>query len=237
MTLGVSHLSSTALHSQHFLFPSESCKRILHQPYLLAPQHPFEIWSGAQQGRRNARPVLIPGFGVCSSSWSHVFKAALGKQGYCGEAKAARSSTVSGKSEGTPYESSRCPQPYSNPTDHSKYPYPQPPLWEPCMLSCGHLATSLLFGHHGPCSCQFTGRETARSWLPSLMDSITHCLESAEKVSAITCILESSPPPPMNSLPQPARPLCPASPAHWAQTSLPRLQRSRNPEVQLAGSW
>lgn len=231
MTLGLPHLRSTALHSQHFLLPSDSLQKNSSPAMSFGPPtsplHFFktlwflEIRSGAQQGRRSSRPILIPRLGVDSSSWSHSFKAALGKQRYCGEAKAARSLIVSGKSDGTPYEGSRCLQPYSNPTDHSKCPYTQTPVREPRLHASRHLASSLLFGHHGPCPCQLRGRESARSWLPSLTDSITCCSVSAEKASAITFILDSSPRPPMGSLPQPARPLCPAIPAHWAQSPLP----------------
>lgn len=147
MTLGLPLLSSIALHSQHFLLPSDS-QRKNPSPAMsfgspTCPLHFFktlwflEVWSGAQQGRRSSRPILIPALGVYSSSWSHIFKAALGKQRYCGEAKAARSLVVSGKSDSTPDEGSRCLQLYSNPTDPSKCPFPQTPLREPCLMPLG----------------------------------------------------------------------------------------------------
>lgn len=100
-------------------------------------------------------------------------------------------------------------------------PFPSDPSQGALLDASRHLASSLLFGHRGPCPCQLRGRDSARSWLPSLTDSITYYSVSAEKASAITCILDSSPRPPMGSLPQPARPLCPASPVHWAQSPLP----------------
>lgn len=140
MTLGLPHLSSTALHSQHFLLPSDSLRKNSSPAMSFGPPtsplHFFKtvcflkVRSGAQQGRRSSRPILIPRLGVYSSSWSHIFKAALGKQRYCGEAKAARSLIVSGKSDGTPYEGS---QPYRSPTLFQSYrPLEMPLPSDPC---------------------------------------------------------------------------------------------------------
>lgn len=58
-------------------------------------------------------------------------------------------------------------------------------------------------------------RDRAKPWPPSLGDSIPHCSVSAEKVSAITCILEPSRPRSVSSLSQPARPLSVPGQSCW----------------------
>lgn len=73
-------------------------------------------------------------------------------------------------------------------------------------------------------------RARAKSWQPSLPDSITHCSASAEKVSPTGGILECPLPP----SPQPAG--LPALPSPVCQAELalglPAEQRFRNPERQ-----
>lgn len=103
--------------------------------------------------------------------------------------------------------------PYSDPPGHLEYPILRPLSGTLVRLPRGIWPLVLCLVTMGPDSANSeANRDGARSWLPSLASSITHCSVSAEKLAsrALSPTAQESPPPAWKAS-------VPASPAHQAQ--------------------
>lgn len=125
---------------------------------------------------------------------------------------------VSGKPGGTLPASSHRPRPHSYPYEPLALPcqcrYPQSALREPHPPASGHLASRLLFGHHGPCRCQL--RQTELGPAPGCPGSWTHCTRLCVSRKSVHDKWHSrapSPPGPAAKPPCPAEP-CPPCPVY-----------------------